>query len=99
MRKLGTAILGILLLTGAPAAGQTVGASAEQTFEASANWVVARTDNSARYHFINAYKSVDPIGATNTVADFGVVRCGIGSDGRVIITSCGVTTRIVFLRP
>ncbi|HYI45631.1 MAG TPA: hypothetical protein VE174_09285 [Actinomycetota bacterium] len=99
MKKLGVLILGLVLLAPVGVKAQSVGASFNQTFFATSSWVVARTPTTGRYRFINAYRSVDPIGATNTIADYGNVRCGIGEDGRVIVTSCEVTTRIVFLKP
>ena len=99
MKRLLILLLPLVLLAPAGARAQSVGGSFNQTFMATSSWVVARTPDTGRYHFINAYRSVDPIGATNTIADYGRVRCGIGEDGRVIVTSCEVITRIVFLKP
>jgi hypothetical protein len=99
IRKLGVAGIAVACIAIAPAHAQTVGGGGEQVFAASANWVLSRSSHAGRFRFVDAYKSIDPVGATNTIADYGNVRCGIGEDGRVIVTSCSVKTRIVFLKP
>ena len=99
MKRFGILLLGASLLVPTGARAQDAGAEAGQVWEASANWVVRRAENAGHFRFVEAYEWVDPVEGASTIVDYGRVCCGIGEKGRVIVTSCKVTTRIVFTRP
>jgi hypothetical protein len=92
-------LVAMLALFPSTAQAQSAAVIAEVSTSASASWVVSRGNNVVRYRYINADKSIDPLGTTSTIADYGHVLCGISAEGKVIVASCKIDTRIVFLKP
>jgi hypothetical protein len=67
--------------------------------EASASWLVRTIGDAAVFRFLHAGVYEDPSGGRDAIAVVGTSRCSVREDGRIIVASCRVVSRIAFLRP
>jgi hypothetical protein len=100
MKRLSAVLFAALVATPSAADAQSVGAGAADVVAANASWVAKRGGGNVIFHFVDADRWVDPTdGGTNTIAEVGKVECSLAEDGRTIVATCSVLTRILFLKP
>jgi hypothetical protein len=80
------------------AAAQTVGGKTAEYVEAHANWLAGRFPGGVIYRFLSVWRDSDPIGASDTIAQLGTVRCRSGDDRGTYVYSCRTRGRLIFLR-
>lgn len=89
----------VLTLLPSPARAQSVGVYAMDSVEAWANWVIDRSQGSIVLGFINVGRYTDPVGATDTVAIVGKVRCRSKDRKGTWISNCVIKDRVRFIDP
>jgi hypothetical protein len=100
MRKFGSALLVAALIAGVSSArAQTVGVGTQLSYEASASWLLRTVGDVAVFRFLHAGVYEDPSGGRDAIAVIGTSHCSVREDGRIVVASCRVISRIAFLRP
>ena len=100
MKKLTISLFALCLLAAPHAQAQSVGGGAQEVVQAWASWTIRYTDHRAVFRFVDAYRSTDVAGPTNSFAALGKTRCRLDMQGRnTYLSTCTVTTRIIFFKP
>jgi hypothetical protein len=100
LRKfLSALVVPVLIAASSPSLAQTVGGGATLSSEASASWLIRTIGDVAVFRFLHVGAYEDPSGGRDAIAVVGTSRCSVREDGRVIVASCRVVSRIAFLRP
>src|SRR5688572_9563017 len=76
-----------------PAQAQTAGAYVNDVVEAHADWVAGRGRGWVQFRYITVGRYTNPIGATDTIASVGKIRCSVKDDGLRWVSSCDITSR------
>jgi hypothetical protein len=100
MRKSFSALVVAVLVAGSsPAQGQNVGVGVTLSSEAGASWLLRTVGDVAVFRFLHAGLYEDPSGGRDAIAVIGTSHCSVREDGRIVVASCRVVSRIAFLRP